>query len=91
MFCVVSSLFRVLRFPHEAKIVTVDQLAFFSFGSSNGNMPYVGNTIIPYESIGAGIFKDSTLIGTFSITPPHFTFVNMIPTSYDPWIIPFPN
>ena len=45
-FCVVSSLFRMLRFPHEGKIVTIDQLSFFSFGSSKDNVPYVGNTEI---------------------------------------------
>ena len=33
MFFVVSSLFWVLHFPHEGKIVTFDQLSFFSFGS----------------------------------------------------------
>jgi hypothetical protein len=88
MFCVVSSLFRVLRFPHEGKIVTVDQLSFFSSGSSNGNVPYVGNTEIPYESVGAGLFKDSALMGTFSLPPPNVHFINMISVSTDPWIIP---
>ena len=54
MFGVLSSLFGVLCFPHEGKIVIVDQLAFFSSNSSNGNVPYVGNTEIPYESVGLG-------------------------------------
>jgi len=62
---VVYTLFRVLCFPHEGKIVIVDQLAFFSSSSSNGNVPYVGNTDIPYESVGAGLFKDSTLMEIF--------------------------
>lgn len=51
MFCVVSSFFRVLHFPHEGKIFTVDQLSFFTSGSLNGNVPYMGNTKIPYESM----------------------------------------
>jgi len=57
MFCVVSSLFLVLRFPHEGKIVTIDQLSFFSSGSSNDNVPYVGNTEVPYESVGECLSK----------------------------------
>lgn len=88
MLCVVSSLFFVLHFPHKGKIVTVDQLAFFFSGSSNGNVPYVGNTNITYESIGVGLLKDSDLMRTFSLPPPHVTSVNIISTSYDSWIIP---
>lgn len=57
MFFVVSSLFRVLRFPHEGKIVTVNQFSFFSSSASNGN--------VPYESVGAGIFKYYALMGNF--------------------------
>ena len=88
MFCVVSSLFQVLRFAHEGKIVIVNLLPFFSFGSLNGNVPYVGNTEIPYESVGAGLFKDSSLMGTFTLPPPNVTSINMISVSTVPWIIP---
>ena len=70
MFCVVSSLFRVLHFPHEGKIVIVDQLSFFSFGMLNDNVPCVGNIEIPYESVGVGLFKDSAFMGTFTLPPP---------------------
>lgn len=88
MFFVVSSLFCILHFPHEGKIVTVDQLSFFSSSSTNRNVPYVGNTVIPYESVGAGLFKDSTLMGTFTLPPLNVHSVNMISVSMDPWIIP---
>lgn len=88
MFCVVSSLFCVLCFPHEGKIVLVDQLSFFSSGPSSGNVPYVGNTEIPYESVGVGLFKDSALMGTFTLPPPNVHLVNMISNSTNPWIIP---
>eukprot|EP00253_Pinus_taeda_P021097 PITA_21097 len=88
MFFVVSYLFRIQRFPHEGKIITIDQLSFFSFGSSNGNVPYVGNTEIPYESVGIDLFKDSALMVTFTLPPPHVHSVNMISDSTDPWIIP---
>lgn len=69
----------------------VDQLYFFSSGSSNENVPYVGNTEIPYESVGAGLFKDSVLMGNFTLPPPNFHSVNMISDSTDPWIIPTPD
>lgn len=91
MLCVVSSLFNVLHFPQEGKIITVDQLAFFSSSSSNSNVPYLGNTDIPYESVGVGLLKGSTLMGTFSLPPPNIAFSNMISTSYDPWIFPHLN
>jgi len=91
MFCVVSTLFCVLCFPHEGKIVTVDHLAFFSSNSSNGNVPCVGNTNIPYESFGAYLLKDSTLMGTFSLPPSNVASVNMIYTPHDPWIVPHPD
>lgn len=81
----------MLYFPHEGKIITVNQLAFLSSSSSNGNVPYVGNTDIPYESMGAGIFKDFALMGTFSLPTLHVSLANMISTSRDPWIIPTPD
>jgi len=87
VFCVISSLFHVLHFPHEGKIFTVDQLYFFSSNSLNGNVPYVRNTKIPYESVGTCLFKDSTLMGTFTLPPLNVTSVNMISVSIDPRII----
>ena len=88
MFCVVSSLLCVLHFHHEGKLVTVDQLSLFSSSSSNNNIPYMENTEIPCEIVGAGLFKDSTLMGTFTLPPPNVHSVNMILDSTDPWIIP---
>jgi len=38
--------------------------------------------------MGAGLFKDSSLIGTFSLPPPHLILINTISTSKDPSIIP---
>ena len=62
MHGVASSLFHVNRFPHQGRIVTIDQLYFFSFDSSMGNVPYVGKTNIPYESVRAGLFKNTALM-----------------------------
>jgi len=50
-----SSLFHVIRFPHQGKIIIVDQLYFFT-SSSNGNAPFVEHTFVPCESVGAKHF-----------------------------------
>jgi hypothetical protein len=43
MSVVVSTLFYVLHFPHQGKIVTVDQLAYFNSDSRIGSVPLVEN------------------------------------------------
>ena len=91
MVCVVSTLFRVLRFPHQGKFVIVDQLALFSSDSSIGNIPYVGKTTSSYENIGPSLFKDSSLMGIFPLPPPNVTTINMISSGHDPWIFPSSN
>jgi hypothetical protein len=100
MCAVVYTLFRVLRFPHQGKVVTVNQLAFFNFDSRTRNVPFISKTPPDYENVGVGLLKDSTLMGTFpipppDIPPPFFASINMISTSvletsesYDPWIVP---
>jgi hypothetical protein len=61
----------------------------------------LGDSKITYESLGVGLLKDSSLMGTFPTPLPpttqHITMVNMISTtvhlsfeSSDPWIIPSP-
>lgn len=87
IICMVSTLFRVFCFHHQGKIVIVDQLAFFSSNSSNGNVPYVGNTDIPYKSVGVVFFKDSSLMGTFFLPPPNVASINMVSTCHDPWVM----
>jgi hypothetical protein len=100
MRAVVSTLFRVVRFPHQGNFVTVDQLAFFNFYSRNRNVPFISKTPPGYENVGVGLLKYSTLMGTFpfpppNIPPPFVASINMIsttvhepPESYDPWMVP---
>ena len=76
MLCILSTLFRLLKFPHEGKIIIVDQLSFFTSSSEN-NVPYVDQ--IPFlDSIGPCLFKDPTLMGIFPLPPPNTVQVNMI-------------
>ena len=91
MHVVAFSLFRVIRFPRQGKIVTIDQLSFFASSSLDGNVPYVKHSGAPYGSVGEGIFKDSALMGIFPLPPPHAASVNMISVKSDPWVIPAPD
>jgi hypothetical protein len=102
MCVVVSTLFRVVCFPHQGKVVTIDQLAFFNSNTHTGNVPFIAKTPPGYENVGVGLLKDSSLMGTFPIPPPDVprssvASINMIstsphelPVSHDPWIVPDP-
>jgi hypothetical protein len=103
MHAVVSTLFCVVRFPHQGKIITVDQLAFFNSDTRTGNVPFIVKTPPGYENVGVGLLKDSSLMGTFPIPPPpdilrsSVASINMIsvvpheiPVSFDPCIVPDP-
>ena len=69
----------------------VDQLALFSPDSSTGNVLYVGNITIAYESVREGLLKYLSLMGIFSLLPPNVSSVNIISSGQDPWIIPTPD
>jgi hypothetical protein len=86
MCTVVSTLFRVVRFPHQGMVIIVDQLAFFNSDMNTSNIPLITKTPPSYENIGVGLLKDSSLMGTFPIPPPDVphsfvTSINMISTS----------
>jgi hypothetical protein len=85
MRAVVSTLFHVVHFPHQGKVVTVDQLAFFNSDTRTGNVSFIAKTPPGYENVGVGLLKDSSLMGTFPIPPPDVprpsvASINMIST-----------
>jgi hypothetical protein len=101
MRAVVSTLFRVVQFPHQGKVITIDQLSFFNADTHIGNVPFITKTPPGYENVGVSLLKDSSLMGTFPIPPPpdlprpFIVSINMIsivphelPVSSDPWIVP---
>jgi hypothetical protein len=102
MHVVVLTLFRVVHFPHQGKVVTIDQLAFFNSDNCTGNVPFITKTPLSYANVNVGLLKDSSLMGTFPIPPPNvprssIASINMISTSihgiltsHDPWIVPDP-
>jgi hypothetical protein len=99
----VSTLFCVIRFSHQGKVITVDQLAFFNSNTCTNNVPFIAKTPPGYENVGVGLLKDSTLMGTFPIPPPKVppplvASINMISTfihetlmSSDLWVVPAPD
>jgi hypothetical protein len=87
MRVVVSSIFSVLHFADQEKVIIVDQLAFFNSDSRTRNVPVIAKTPPGYDNFGVGVLKDSSLMGTFPIPPPNIpppfvASINMISTSF---------
>ena len=96
MTVVISSVFRLIMFPHKGNIVKIDQLSYYSsHPASTDSIQHVGKTNIPYEDVGVGLVKDSALMGTFFMPPPNvprtISNINMISSSTipfdDSWVV----
>jgi hypothetical protein len=106
MQVVVATVFRVLLFPHEGRIVTIDQLSFSrpepALGAST--VPMIDNPQASVINVGVGFFP--SLMGTFDYPHPHDNVkfisnhhkadifqVSSFRTTYftDPWILPSPS
>jgi hypothetical protein len=60
MIIVVWLVFRVLFFPHQGNIITIDQIEFctpYLRTDAGSNIPFVNDSQNDYASVGAGIFK----------------------------------
>ena len=65
-----SSYFRCIKFLHEGKLVTIDQLSFCNAPNEFGTVvPLVDNSTPACENIGVGIY--SSLMGSFNINAPN--------------------
>jgi hypothetical protein len=71
MTVIASSMFRILRFPHQGNIIIVDHIDYTTpyFHNVAGNYVHflVQNS---FESVGVGILKDSSLMGVFPLSSP---------------------
>jgi len=68
MTYIASTMFCVLRFPHQEKIITVDQLDYITLDLHNvvmNDVAFLGQSIL--ESVGVGLLKDSSLVGVFPL------------------------
>jgi hypothetical protein len=76
MTIIASSVFRRVQFPHQGKIVTIDQLDLCTPDARSpvtNNIPFLGDHKVMYESVGVGLLKDSSLMGTFPTPLPPAT------------------
>ena len=75
MTAIVSSVFRIILFPLDGKIVTVDQLSFCTPDYAtlpSITIPPIGGFPDSYVSIGIGLLKASSLTGFFLSHHPRF-------------------
>lgn len=71
MAAVVSTYFHTIAFPHKVGVIVIDQLAFFASSSqATGSIPLVHGPSLSLQNIGVGLFKDPSLMGTFSLPSP---------------------
>ena len=70
--CVISSsVFRVLLFPNEGKIVTIDQLSYTQktrLDALESNVPFNDHSRLVNESLGVEMYK--SLMGFFDMPAP---------------------
>ena len=96
--CVIATvILQVVVFPHEGKLVIVDQLSFTLKGRLDTNestIPLIDQTKPANESLGVGMY--ASLTGTFDIPTPIdylgstsvWKSITMIVDRYDLWVLP---
>jgi hypothetical protein len=70
MHAVVATVFRVLLFPHEGRIVTIDQLSFSRPDPSSGASTVLMIDNPQPDTINIGVGLCPSLMGTFDYPPP---------------------
>ena len=101
MTTITSSIFRIIQFPNQGKIDTIDQLDYCTpdlCTQTTNIVPLLEGFKLSYEQLGLVFLKYSSLIGTFPIStpnPPPIVEVNMISSmvqrsleSSDTWVVP---
>jgi hypothetical protein len=90
MKAVASPVFRTIMFPHNGKIVTIDQVSHYEPNPSanlDNILPFIhtNKDVYPLVEMGPGIFKYPSLLGTYHGAPPllppnHICVVSSNPT-----------
>ena len=71
MQAITSSVFHLVHFPHEGQIIMLDKLYFCTTSVHHGSIhtiPSIDNSHNSVESIGAGMFKYSSLLFSYHTT-----------------------
>jgi len=94
MKSIASSVFRLLMFPLDGKVITIDQLTFYEPQASRALenvLPHIaGNIVVTLRTNGCpSIFKDSSLLGIYESPTPttpldHMYTVSTTPESMTP-------
>ena len=100
MKVVSSTIYRLVHFPHQGKIISINQLDYCTpnlWFDSTSNAPLVSESYKVPKLIGVGLSKYPYLMGVFSLPVPDAVVVqiNMISSVSthlgDPWVIPNPS
>ena len=71
MVVVVSTYLHTISFPHKGGITIIDQLAFFASSSqATRSILLVHRPPLSLQSVGVGLFKDPSLMCTFTLSSP---------------------
>ena len=93
MYVITSVVFQVVVFPHEGKLVTVDQLNFTRKGRMDSNestVPLVYQVKPSTESLGASTFDLPALINYIGSTSVGKS-IAMVVDRTDPWVLSSPH
>ena len=78
MKAMASTVFRLLSYPHQGKIITVNQLDFCTPDlrpQANSSGPLISDSLSTTQSIRTGLFKDPCLIRVFPLPAPGLSTV----------------
>ena len=71
MVVVVSTYFHTIAFPHKVRIIVINQLSFFASSSeAMRSIMLAHGPPLPLQSVRVGLFKDPSLMGTFTLSSP---------------------
>ena len=69
MEAVPSSYFRCIKFPHEGKLVTIDQFSFYKAPNESGtSVPFVDASTPACANMGVSLY--SSMMGSFNMAAP---------------------
>ena len=101
MMTVIYYLFRAICFPHEGKIITIDQLDYCMLNyraKLELTIPFIGDYKENIDSINVEMFKYSYITGSITLSPLVFYIGNspifivyLVPImtmDKDPWVLP---
>ena len=72
MKVVTSTVFWLLCFPHQRKIITINRLDYCMpdwFPNINSILPLISESTSIAQSKGVGMFEDPCLMGVFPLSP----------------------